>query len=186
MTAMNEILTLQKAQLRHDEAFHQDILVLETSRRAKHMALHNAKYTGRFVAAIEDGDNDLFEQTLTDAFIISLATANTFSQDLRSSLPVEDDKGRRLNEIGALISASTKNRSSFIRSYAHHTGCMAKACESLDHLEDFSFRPQLMQSNAGIFSSILAEAEARQIDISEAYSRRIADVETKSPRGFLL
>jgi len=186
MNARSDILALQRAQLQHDAAYHQDILVLDTARRAKHMALHNAKYTGRFVAAVEDGDSELFGRTLTDAFIISVATANTFSQDIGAELLPEFGECVSLQDLGERLFHNRGNESSFVREYAIHTGNMAKACESLDHLEDFPFRSQIVAANLGIFEAIVAEASVRRIDVTEAYSERISEVESKSPRNFLL
>ncbi|MEP0315142.1 MAG: hypothetical protein ABJL57_01345 [Hyphomonas sp.] len=182
MSAQNDILNLQRAQLRHDESYHQDILVLDTARRAKHMTLHNAKYSGRFVAAIEDGDKSLFARTLTDAFIISLATANIFAHDLRYELPPESKESSTLQDLGILLAESSNEKPSFLRSYSGLAGEMAKACESLDHLEDYPFRTKLTKCNAGIFRAVLIEASVRQIDMAAFYNERIADVEARSPR----
>jgi len=186
MEAKDRILDLQRAQLRHDEVYHQDILVLDTARRAKHMTLHNAKYAARFLSASEDSENELFNRTLTDAFIISLATANIFSQDLAAKLPAEHDDVSTLSGLGAAIAEGGDRRGSFVRVYAEYTGEMAKACESLDHLEDYPFRKSLTRANRGIFNALLSEAACRQIDLEEAYSERIAEVEGKSPRRLLL
>ena len=179
MSARDDILDLQRKQLRHDEGYHQDILMLDTARRVKHMTFHNAKYSGRFIAALEDGDENLFARTLTDAFIISLATANIFAQDLGNGLPADM---RSLPALGAELARRSNTTTSFSRTYASLAGEMAKACESLDHLEDYPFRTKLTDCNASIFKAVLAEATVRQMDISAAYTARIAEVEAASPR----
>lgn len=182
MSALKKILELQNTQLRHDEFYHQDILMLETSRRAKHMTFHNAKYTGRFVAATDDDDIDLFTRTLIDAFIISLATANIFAHDLRTDLPPGSKESATLQELGVLLSAKSDMNPPFLRAYSGLAGEMAKACESLDHLEDYPFRKKLTGCNAAIFRTLLMEGSLRQIDIVASYAERIAEVEKTSPR----
>lgn len=185
MTETPILLQLQREQLRHDEAYHEDILVLDTARRTKHMALHQAKYTARFVAAEEDGDAELFRATLTDAFIISLATANIFAQNLSETLPegIEDKGG--LAALGITLAERTAQPTSFVRRFSALTGEMAKACESLDHLEDFPFRATLVRANTDMSQLLICEAASRQIDLAAAYAARISDVEHRSPRRFL-
>lgn len=185
MTKTPILLQLQRDQLRHDEAYHEDILVLDTARRAKHMALHQAKYSARFIAAEEDGDADLFLATLTDAFVIALATANTFAQNLSRSLPkgIKDSEG--LTALGQHLASKETRSASFVRQFSGLTGEMAKACESLDHLEDFPFRKTLVRANSDMLQLLVSEAASRQMDLAEAYASRIADVERRSPRRLL-
>jgi hypothetical protein len=185
MTETPILLQLQREQLRHDEAYHEEILVLDTARRTKHMALHQAKYTARFVAAEEDGDADLFRATLTDAFIISLATANIFAQNLSETLPegIEDKGG--LAALGVTLAERIAQTVSFVRQFSALTGEMAKACESLDHLEAFPFRQSLVRANTDMSQLLICEASSRQIDLAAAYEARISDVEQRSPRRFL-
>lgn len=73
------VYQLQLEQLRHDESFHKDVVLLPLAERVKHMALHNGKYVAYF---FEAADAERFAAVLTDAFIITLATANTINQDL--------------------------------------------------------------------------------------------------------
>ena len=181
MTLHNRVLQLQSRQKRHDEGYHPDILALGIPQRLKHMTLHHAKYAGRFLAATEDGEAKLFSRTLTDAFIISLSTANSLVQDLTRNLPPVDKDKASLQDLGITLAAKSPNSGSFVRVYATHTSAMAKACESLDHLEDYPFRKTLTESNEGIFCALLKEAAVRQIDIEAAYTNRIEEVEAGSP-----
>ena len=180
MTAIQTLLDLQRAQLRHDEAYHQDILVLDTARRVKHMTLHNAKYSGRFIAAEEDGDAQLFAATLTDAFVIALATANIFAQNLSKTLPEDKTDSLGLVELGQGLANQEAPTGSFSRRDAGIAGEMAKACESLDHLEDYPFRSRLLKANAELTQILIREAAIRQIDITASYKARIMDVESRS------
>ena len=90
------LLSLQRSQMRHDESYHQDILSLDVSRRVTHMTLHNAKYSGRFITASDAHDKALFEATLTDSFVICIATANVLGQHLEETLPLEARSCRSL------------------------------------------------------------------------------------------
>ena len=102
-----------------------------------HMSLHNAKYSARFVAAHEDNDEDLHRNTLTDAFIISVATANALTYDLRKCIPIEMSNLDSLVAVGTALGNAKRSNLTFHRRYAAEVGQMAKACESLDHLENY-------------------------------------------------
>jgi hypothetical protein len=81
----SSLLELQWMQLTHDERYHKDVVILPLGERVKHMALHMAKYVG-YLAELEGDDPDRVARILTDAFIITLATANTLNQDLGRDL----------------------------------------------------------------------------------------------------
>ena len=57
---------------------------------------------------------------------------------------------------------------------------MAKACESIDHLENFPFRPEITRANAALAQLVLEEAVRRGIDLAKTYSDRINEVEARS------
>jgi hypothetical protein len=97
MSVSDHLLTLQWAQLKHDEAYHKDIVILPLAQRMKHMALHSAKYTAYFLTAVDDGDEARFQRTLTDAFIICLAVANTLNQNLGRELTLRTQTARCLS-----------------------------------------------------------------------------------------
>src|SRR5712664_3145282 len=86
MTIREDFLKLQWAQLKHDEAYHKDVVIMPLAERIKHMALHNAKYVAYFFEALDQGDDARLIKTLTDAFIIVLASANTLNQDVGRDL----------------------------------------------------------------------------------------------------
>jgi len=182
--AAKELFSLQCAQLDHDESFHKDVVILPLGERVKHMALHNAKYTGQLFGAVEKADTGRIERILTDAFIISLATANTLNQDLASSLGETVTTSVDLAEAGRKASVRLGREASdiywFVREFARHNGALAKACESLDHLEDLPFKSMMCSSNAGLLSTILAEASARKLDLAAAHASRTQEVEKRS------
>lgn len=182
----DQILELQKEQLRHDKDYHPDILSLDTTKRVIHMTLHNAKYASRFVAANEDEDTVLHSNTLTDAFIISVATANALTFDLRRSISDEMSDLKDLVSVGSELDKTNGSNQTFHRRYAEQVGQMAKACESLDHLENYPFREKLTEANCNIFKLLLADAASKKIDIVKKYRDRLAQVEANSPFSIFL
>lgn len=182
--AATRLFSLQCAQLDHDENFHKDVVILPLGERVKHMALHNAKYTGQLFDAVEKAYTARMERILTDAFIISLATANTLNQDLGLTLGDIGTVSKDLAEAGRRTAAGLNRDSSdnywFIREFARHNGSLSKACESLDHLEDVPFKSLMCASNADLLKTILAEASAREFDLAMAHASRTREVEKRS------
>jgi hypothetical protein len=183
MTIQEQLLALQWAQLKHDEAYHKDVVILPLAQRIKHMALHNAKYTARLFEATDTGDHAQLMKTLTDAFVITLASANTLNQDL----------GRELGDVAtdaSLLELGTKFITSLprddadplwvVRAFANYTGRLAKACEGWDHLESFPFRETMQNCNLALLKTVMAEASARGLNLTDAYKRRIREVEIRS------
>ena len=182
MSVSDHLLTLQWAQLKHDEAYHKDIVILPLAHRMNHMALHGAKYTAYFLSAVDDGDEARFQRTLTDAFIICLAVANTLNQDLGRELTASNPD-RSLLELGNALAGKLGRDDDplwMMRQYCKHSGQLAKLCEAWDHLEDLQFRSGMHQCNLSLFSAVLAEAAARDIDLATAYRERIRAVEARS------
>ena len=182
MSVSDHLLTLQWAQLKHDEAYHKDIVILPLAQRMKHMALHGAKYTAYFLSAVDDGDEARFQRTLTDAFIICLAVANTLNQELGRELTASNPD-RSLLELGNALAGKLGRDDDplwMMRQYCTHSGQLAKLCEAWDHLEDLQFRSGMHQCNLCLFSAVLAEAAARDIDLATAYRERIRAVEARS------
>src|SRR5688572_10039239 len=145
---------LQLEQLTHDELFDKDVVILSLADRIKHMALHNAKYVGYFVDAVEAGDDERFQAVLTDAFIITLATANTLNQNISQALGVSD-QDTDLISLGVALTDDLRSRRDdpfgFVKAYARAAGQLAKACESWDHLEDRPYVATMRASNIDLF-----------------------------------
>jgi hypothetical protein len=166
------LLELQRRQQRHDMTYHPDILSLTTTERLKHMALHNAKYAARFVDSEYTKDDEAYNSTLIDAFVISVATANTLTLNLAESL---NERSRNSSNSNMM-----ENNPPFSHLYLREVGLMAKACESIDHLEDYPFRESISRANLNMFSLLQAEAVNRDIDIFSVYESRLLDVEKSS------
>ena len=160
-----ELIALQWAQLKHDEAYHKDIVILPLAHRIRHMALHNAKYTAYFFTALDSNDPSPLDRILTDAFVIALATANALNQDLGHELEPESSSTSSLIELGTRLTAALprdhRDPLWLVRTFAMHNGRLAKACESLDHLEALPFRDIMKSANLELFKTVLAEASAR-------------------------
>lgn len=184
MTPRDHLLKLQWAQLKHDEAYHKDVVIMPLAERIKHMALHNAKYVAYFFDALDQGDDAKFTKTLTDAFIIVLASANTLNQDIGRDLGASAESEPSLPAIGTSLASDMARRDAddywLIRNFARHTGRLAKVCESWDHLETIVFRDEMKQCNLELFKVILAEASIRQLDLAEAHQARMRQVEARS------
>lgn len=124
--------SVQFAQFEHDEKYHREISRLSVQDRLRHMALHFAKYAGRLH---EDLSETAFKQTVVDALIIAISSANTLNCDLTN--------------IDFRSEAALCNRNEFTSQLTMAAGRMAAFCERLDHLEDVPFR-------AGIQSEVLS------------------------------
>ena len=178
---MSPLLDLQWTQLSHDERYHKDVVLLPVGERVKHMALHMAKYVG-YLAEIKGDDPERVSRILTDAFIITLATANTLNQNLESDLGVVSAEfdltvtGRRFaSELD-----TADDVAGLLRAFARHAGALAKACESLDHMERFPFRDAMRESNLALFKLVIAAAAARSLDLGALYPARLRVVEERS------
>jgi hypothetical protein len=179
-----QILSLQLAQLQHDEAFHKEIRLLPVNERIKHFALHFAKYLGYLAEAQESHDVLQLERALVDTFIITIASANTLDLDLSKAVSdLHCPNVENLMELGFQLARGIENRESdpfwFILRFARSTGRLAKACESLDHLEAFPFRETMTSSVLDIFKFVIVEAHSRQLDLVRLLRERLRDIEDK-------
>jgi hypothetical protein len=180
----SRLYDLQVEQLAHDESFHKDVVILPLADRIKHMALHNAKYVGYLVDAIDAGDDGRVQAVLTDAFIITLATANTLNQDLGQALEEAGGQGTDLKSLGASLADDLGRRADdpfgFVKAYARATGKLAKACESWDHMEDVPYVAIMRASNIDIFKLVVAEAALRSFDLEGLFRARLRFIERRS------
>lgn len=168
-----ELRTLQVAQYRHDQTAHQDILALPLQRRLTHFTLHFAKYVGGLARAHRHGDRDLKRRVVTDSLVIALAMANAMDVDLQGCL--ESD-----------LSSTTDESSSFehiLLRYAEVVGEMSKACEALDHLEDYPFRAVLERDVSLLVPLIIQLAALDEFDLGSAVRERWSTLERK-PRVY--
>ena len=181
MSLRRQITELQWRQHQHDDAYHREIVTLSLERRITHMTLHFAKYTAHFFSSIAAGDIDRFQLILIDSFVISLATANALKQDLGEALERHYKGSRSLTRLGGKILKKMHDDSEepywIARQMARYTGQLAKACESMDHIEDYPFRTQMEDANFKLFQIILAEASRLGIDLIKGYFNRLHELE---------
>lgn len=177
MHNLDDLIHLQHEQLRHDKVAHSEILGLPMQRRITHMVLHFAKYTGALSQQLSD---ERFQQILIDALIIALASANS----LNVSLPkrIADETGARsCSELARITSISSDNvKQKVFLGLASATGVMAKACESLDHLETYDFRGTLERQVTQVACLALAGVSALQMNFASMVRARWKGLEEKS------
>lgn len=185
MSAATELTKFQLEQLQHDEFAHKDILCLPIQTRIKHMVLHFSKYVGKLVEARELQSREMLVSTIVDTWIIVLASANMLNLKLSERLNSEDRTYQNLNSLGQTFVDSHCIASSdpfdlALFELGKSTGKMAKACESLDHMEGFSSRESLEEGVLEIARLSLAVSARLQINLLPFVSHRWRQVERKS------
>jgi len=169
----DQIFRLQLEQREHDEKYHPEIARLTMHHRLNHMALHFAKYTGRVAHAARTGDDSDVDRTLTDFFVIALSSANVLNTHL----------GKALFEEGRLIDtpidsghATGQDLLHFLFAVSSATGRMAKACESLDHIEPVDFREEMKAAIIAIADTVISYSAPRNLQLLEAVHSRLEGV----------
>lgn len=147
----NLIYELRQRQKAHDDEYHQDILVLGTVNRAKHLVLHFVKYISNIECS---SDRTVLRKNLADIMICVLSMSNLLNLDLGTHLGCDDTL---LKIIGK----------------------MAKACESLDHVEDFPSHKVIVEETNKLFSKIIKLTQENDFDIEEIISMRWEEIENK-------
>lgn len=159
---MDNLYSLQVYQKEHDEKYHADICALPHPERIRHLVLHFAKYTGRLADAKRNRAD--LEQTLYDSFIIGLSMANVLSLNLDV-------------EISSAILFQSQG---LLGDFAFFTGQMAKACESLDHMEHHNYKEALVGGLFGIFLSIFLAAKRYDLNMRSLVVNRWKEIEIKN------
>jgi hypothetical protein len=138
----------QKRQYQHDLNNHLDILSLPRIDRLKHYGLHFAKYAGRFARG--NSETKSVEETVIDAFLVSLSAANVLNQ----ALPEISELGSECTDLH----------------FTDFAGRFADACEKIDHLEEF--RQLAIDSNLMIMSWIVGRSIHLDLDLLGLTERR--------------
>jgi hypothetical protein len=160
---------MQRMQKTHDTAAHADILALVVPRRLTHFTLHFAKYQGSLVHAERVSDVPLKFRVLTDSAIIVLAAANALNIDLASKSASESRNQQRRRRGGDLLGE-----------YIETVGRMAKACEALDHLEDYPFRTVMETAVCDLLDVVCELADRQHLGLKDVVTKRWAEVESRS------
>ena len=171
MDMTNMLRELQWRQLIHDDDYHRDIVSMAPATRMKHFALHMAKYAAYLIDADERKDAELTTRALIDAFAIVLAIGNTLGQDLSRDVAGRNVAPRK--DAGAPPAP-------IWRAFVREAGALAKACESLDHIEDLAFKPLMKQANTALAAIVLDGATELSLELAAAYKVRLREVEKRS------
>lgn len=184
MGIRNELFKLQLEQLKHDQKYHKDIQVLPLHQRLNHMALHFAKYAGRVAEQDKLNDPLPLNKTIVDLFLITLATANMLNMRVADYLDIaEGGDFSSLKQLGDKLAETAANdyedRLWLLKAVAIPSGKIAKACETLDHIEPFPYREELSENTIELCSAALIAAAKREINLPHAAKDRLKDVEKK-------
>ncbi|MDZ8184350.1 MAG: hypothetical protein RMX96_05725 [Nostoc sp. ChiSLP02] len=162
LISTEELNAYQRLQMKHDEIYHHEIVVLDISRRMNHIALHLVKYLGILSSIpISAAENN---RAFIDSFIMIVSASNLLGIYLAKELLID-----KINSING----------NFIDEYILLLAELAKACEATDHQEDYPIRATWNRNIRKFFYLLLREAHSRNISILEESRRRLASVEIK-------
>lgn len=181
-TAEDVLLPLQRLQLEHDQLAHFDMLSFDLHKRLKHMVLHFFKYAGRIEEARSASNKDLLNSTLLDAFVICMATANALNlslgQHIQASMEAKD-----IDALAHSLGRNIGNEDLYegsIRSLVLIGGRMAKAVESLDHMEHGDCRSTMEALLPTLATSVLGYLSKGSPHIEDRIRQRFSKIEGKS------
>lgn len=181
-----QLLTMQSQQYDHDEFFHKEITRLNIHQRLNHMALHFAKYAGKICNCILNAqDEQILKKTVIDSFIISTTCANILNIRISDKLSFSHTQmPESLLDLGYDVTnqlgIDTKDPLWLIKTYPIVVGELAKACESVDHLESYQYRESIADCVIKICSLMLVAASHLNIDLATEVSNRLTGVKKKS------
>jgi hypothetical protein len=159
----------QYSQMKHDEIYHHDIFVLNIAQRMTHVALHLVKYlTPLSSFPVSAPEN---KKAFIDSFIMVVSASNLLG--ILLSKLFDNNEKTRFNET-------------FISEYIRILSNLAKACEAVDHQEDFPIRAIWAESIKKMFFLLIHEASSRNISLIEEASSRLASIEKVYPLNNIL
>ena len=161
MSVRDELFTLQLEQLKHDEKYHRDIHVLPLHQRMNHMALHFAKYSGRIAEYLKSNDVRSMNKTMMDTFLMSLVTANILNIRLADHMRfAQDERIETLIDLASALAADAdyiyRDRGWLLEAFAIPSGRLAKACETLDHVEGYPYRDEFVRNTSENVRTVLS------------------------------
>jgi len=181
-TAEDVLLPLQRLQLEHDKLAHFDMLSFDLHKRLKHMVLHFFKYAGRIEAAKDTKDDQALRGTLLDAFVICMATANALNLSLGQHIHASVEE----KNIDGLARSLGKNLGDVdpydesVRSLVLVGGRMAKAVESLDHMEPGDCRATMELLLPELTTLVLRLLGRTSLQVETLIRQRFTKIEDKS------
>jgi hypothetical protein len=174
---------LQLRQREHDIKSHKDIYYLPNPERVKHFTFHIAKYAGRLADPGQSEEN--FTLTLVDIFIIALSASELLAINLSRELSGETDASKHINLQNFGLALSNQlfkgviSRDWYFRQTTRTAGQMSKACESLDHLEDFPFREVIKKAVINLLLTTIATTSYLGIDLTSRVNERWKAIEAR-------
>lgn len=171
MDFKSSLLDLQLEQYEHDAKYHQDITGMLPPLRMTHITLHICKYLGSFIKASREQNAELLKKGIIDTAIIVLSGANCLQVNLTD----------RLKENAAVIHPKLALEwENLFYDYAEIAGSMAKACEAIDHAENFPSRQVLEASLIKLVVVVDDMAKCCDVDLGSSICKRWAGIESKS------
>lgn len=181
MTATHILRILEDEQRQHDVRAHRDVFYLPYPERMKHLTLHIAKYAGRL--AHPKSTPDQLARTIADTFVILLSASDVLRIDFPKALSrwTSADDHPDLLALSAALSAAEPHIKEigdwYLRAVASAAGKMAKACESLDHMEPIPYREMLTEAVVELTRTTLIASAIISLDIEAAVRRRWQEIE---------
>src|SRR6266851_3703861 len=170
------LIDLQRLQRDHDLRAHEDVFYLPYPDRIRHLTFHVAKYAGRL--AKQPVTRAELSRTAVDAFIVALSAADVLKVSFGAAMASWADPRahRTLIELGRALSVGDDARGDihqwYFRALADIAGRMAKACESLDHMEPVPYREVLSNAVIDLCRVTLAAAALLGLDLATDVPRR--------------
>lgn len=178
-----QLFTMQIQQFEHDEFFHKEITRLNVHQRLNHMALHFAKYVGKICdCVLNSKDEQALKKNVIDSFIIATTCANILNIQISDKLELSNSKNlfELGNSIASRLGIDTAESLWLVKTYPVVVGELAKACESIDHLEPYQYREKIAECVIQIFSLMLVAASHNNIELVAEVSNRLTGVKKKS------
>lgn len=182
MPISSELINLQWKQLQHDQNYHRDIWLLTVHHRVNHMVLHFAKYSGQLVQASFEKDMKLFSRSCIDTLVIATSLANILNVNLSEEFS-EHSELESIDDLSKQLSLNSQLSIDVVaREVPIVVGKLAKAAESIDHLEQFDFREVLSSLVLDVFKLALSGCSFinNEQSILSRIENRILSVEKKS------
>lgn len=162
--SIEELNAYQRLQMKHDEIYHHDIVVLGVHRRMNHITLHLAKYLSSLLCLPTTNPNN--RRVFIDSFIMVVSAGNLLGISFVKEFEIQYENS--INEP-------------FINQYSQLLSELAKACEATDHQEDYPIRTTWNKTIRKFFILLVNEAIVRNISILDEASKRLYVIEQKHP-----
>lgn len=183
MTAVQILRNIQARQREHDIRAHQDIYYLPSPARMNHLTLHITKYAGRL--AQKDVAVSELKRTIVDAFIIALSAADLLRIDFTEALGIRSQITEQNDFMSLGFALRGQDCGSecvedwYFRKLAEVAGKMAKACESLDHMESVPYREVLSEAILDLCRATLAVSSMLSLDLVSEVGQQWEKIEAQ-------